>query len=94
MSISIRIIKKWAAITVILLTIPLTAMFLTNEVDWGVFDFLVMGVLLFSFGMVLELIGRKTRRFKIIWIALVILTFLLIWAELCVGIFGTPFSGN
>lgn len=94
MSISIRIIKKWAAITVILLTIPLTAMFLTNEVDWGVFDFLVMGVLLFSFGMVLELIGRKTRRFKIIWIALVILTFLLIWAELGVGIFGTPFSGN
>jgi len=31
---------------------------------------------------------------RILFIGILVLMFLLIWAELAVGIFGTPFAGN
>lgn len=79
-----------------LLLLPLLAMQFTEEVNWSRGDFLVMGVLLFGTGFLVELIFRKAYKPKIkagLLIALILL-FLLIWAELAVGIFGTPFAGN
>lgn len=79
-----------------LLLIPLIAMQFTGEVNWTVFDFLVMGVLLLSAGFGIQYILKKQkgREKKGIYILLLILAFLLIWAELAVGIFGTPFAGS
>ena len=80
----------------LLLLIPLIAMQLTNEVNWSFFDFIIMGGMLTITGL---LIGRILKQFKpsnnrILLIAIIIVIFLLIWAELGVGIFGTRFAGN
>lgn len=79
-----------------LLLIPLIAMQFTNEVKWSGFDFLIMGVLLLIAGTAIELVRRKFKNNSKKWliIAAVVVVFLLIWAELAVGIFGTPFAGN
>ena len=80
----------------LLLIIPLIAMQLTDEVEWSLFDFIIMGTLLLITGLMGEIIFKKVKKYKhrVILYVVVAITFLLIWAELAVGIFGTPFSGN
>ena len=80
----------------VLLLIPLIAMQFTNEVDWGMLDFVVMGVLLFATGLICEFVMRKVKKteHRILIIAVILVALFLIWAELAVGIFGTPFAGS
>ena len=79
-----------------ILSIPLIAMLFTNEVNWGLFDFIIMGVLLLGTGLMCELIMRKITNwnYRIGIIALILVALFLIWAELAVGIFGSPFAGS
>jgi len=79
-----------------LLIIPLIAMQLTDEVEWSLFDFIIMGTLLLITGLMGEIIFKKVKKYKhrVILYVVVAITFLLIWAELAVGIFGTPFAGS
>ena len=81
---------------VLLLFIPLIAMQFTNEVKWTPIDFIAAGILLISAGMTLEFILRKVKstKFRIIYCIVLFFVFFLIWAELAVGIFGTPFAGH
>ena len=81
---------------VILLSVPLVAMQFTNEVDWKAADFMVMGALLLGTGLLCEVVLRKVKstRHRLYIIAALLIAFLLIWAELAVGIFGTPFAGS
>lgn len=81
---------------VFLLLIPFTAMQFTNEVDWGIADFIIMGILLFGTGLLCELVLRKVKRieYRIIICGAVLFAFFLVWAELAVGIFGSPFAGS
>ena len=78
------------------LLIPFIAMQVTEEVNWSAFDFIVMGVLLFSTGILIELLIRKVqnRSTRFVLIGLSFLVFLLLWAEMAVGIFGSPISGS
>jgi hypothetical protein len=80
----------------LILSIPLIAMLFTNEVNWDVFDFIVMGALLLGTGLVVELVIRKVRNmdYRIGLIAVILVALFLIWAELAVGIFGSPFAGS
>lgn len=80
----------------LLLLIPLVAMLFTREVNWTFFDFAVMGGLLLGVGLTCELVMRtiKNKDYQIGLLAVVLITFFLIWAELAVGIFGTPFAGS
>jgi hypothetical protein len=80
----------------ILLLIPFIAMQFTDEVKWGPIDFIVMGVLLLGTGLLCEFTLRKVKKtsYRIALIAAALLAFFLIWAELAVGIFGTPFAGS
>jgi hypothetical protein len=80
----------------ILLLIPLVAMQFTTEVRWTVSDFLVAGFMLLGTGILLEIILKqvKKRPYRRLLIALLLVLFLLAWAELAVGIFGTPFAGS
>ena len=84
------------SIPLVLLSIPFVAMRFTDEVNWSLFDFLIMGFLLFSAAFAVELVLRMEKRikFRIMYSALILIVLFLIWAELAVGIFGTPFSGN
>lgn len=79
-----------------LLLLPLIAMQFSNEVDWNIFDFVVMGVLLFGTGFLCEIVLRKVKTFpgRLILCGAILLAFFLIWAELAVGVFGTPFAGS
>jgi peptidoglycan/LPS O-acetylase OafA/YrhL len=81
---------------VLLLLIPLIAMQFTDEVNWTLSDFVVAGVLLLGTGLICELVMRKVTKIKHrIAICVVLLAALfLIWLELAVGIFGTPFAGS
>jgi hypothetical protein len=79
-----------------LLLLPFLAMQFSNEVKWSTFDFLVAGILLFGTGLLCELAMRriKTTRQRIVACAVLLLVLFLVWAELAVGVFGTPFAGN
>ena len=79
-----------------LISIPLVAMQFTNEVNWSVMDFLIMGILLLFVGVVVEFVMRKVRNkdTRILLVIGALLVFLLVWAELAVGIFRTPFAGS
>ncbi|HCX23386.1 MAG: hypothetical protein CMB80_33065 [Flammeovirgaceae bacterium] len=85
-----------AGAILILLSVPFIAMQLTEDVAWSGFDFLVMGGLLTVVGIGIEIAIRKLKTFnqRFIAVAVVVLFFLLIWIELAVGLFGTPFAGN
>lgn len=80
----------------VLLTIPLVAMQLTDEVIWTPFDFIVAGILLLTVGFTSELILRRVTSFnkRLILIGIALILFLVVWAELAVGVFGTPLAGS
>ena len=80
----------------LLLLIPLIAMQLTNEVNWSFFDFIIMGALLTITGLLIGIILQKVKNSKnrLILIVTIVMIFFLIWAELAVGLFGTPFAGD
>ena len=79
-----------------ILLIPLIAMQFTPEVNWSTFDFLVMGGLLLSTAILMEVVLRNVskRDVRIALVAIILVLFFLIWAELAVGIFGTPLAGS
>ena len=79
-----------------LLLIPLIAMNYSDEVHWTLIDFVIMGVLLLVAGMWTQRVVKRVKSFprRATYIIFVILLFLLVWAELAVGIFGTPLAGN
>lgn len=79
-----------------LLLIPFVAMQFTNEVNWSIFDFAIMGGMLTGTGLLIELTLRlvKSWQNRLIICGVVLVLFLLVWAELAVGIFGSPFAGS
>jgi len=80
----------------VLLCIPLIAMQITNEVTWTLSDFIIAGILLFGTGILIELVVRnvKSKKARIRMIVGTLVVLFLIWAELAVGVFGTPFAGS
>lgn len=79
-----------------LLLLPLLAMQFSNEVNWSLFDFVVAGILLFGTSLIIELVFRTVRRreLRIILALLILAALLIVWVELAVGVFGTPFAGS
>ncbi|MFZ1788250.1 MAG: hypothetical protein WAT92_08070 [Saprospiraceae bacterium] len=84
------------ALVVTLLSIPLIAMQFSEQVDWDIFDFTIMGVLLLGTSLLCEFVLRKVKTLqnRILLCGAILLVFFLIWAELAEGIFGTPFAGS
>ncbi|NQV49585.1 MAG: hypothetical protein HQ507_03770 [Candidatus Marinimicrobia bacterium] len=83
-----------ALATASILTLPLVAMLFTSEVNWGLFDFIVMGILLFGTGLTYILISKMSDSFaykSAVGVA-VVAGLLLIWINLAVGIIGS--EGN
>lgn len=81
---------------VLILLIPLVTMQFSSEVNWTLLDFIIGGVLLLGTGLMLEFILKKTKkRSNRIGLFIIVLGLLiLVWLELAVGIFGTPFAGS
>lgn len=82
--------------TALMLLAPLVAMQFTTEVNWTLFDFMVMGVLLLGTGLAFVIAMRtlNTARSRLAAGIALALVLVLAWMELAVGIFGTPFAGS
>lgn len=81
--------------TGLILSLPAIAMQFTSEVDWSLFDFIVMGTLLFGMGSIFILAARKFSKHRLIVGLIVIGTLLVTWIHLAVGIVDTwPFAGS
>lgn len=100
MSISIKTPKQRLVgiftLTFLILLVPFIAMHFTDEVQWNGFDFFVAAVLLISTLLSIEGVFRlyNSRKKRLFFIVALILILLIVWVELAVGIFGTPFAGN
>lgn len=75
----------------LLLLIPLL-----GNWPWTLSDFVIMGIPLLGTGLVSELIMRRVTdvKHRAVIVVVIVGMFLLTWAELAVGVFGTPFAGN
>ena len=84
------------SIVLLLLLIPFVAMQFTNEVNWSLMDFVMAGILLFATSLVFELVIRKVKstKHRLLISGIILLLLFLLWAELAVGIFGSPIAGN
>lgn len=84
------------SIVLLLLLIPFVAMQFTNEVNWSLMDFVMAGILLFGTSLVFELVIRKVKstKHRLLISGIILLLLFLLWAELAVGIFGSPIAGN
>jgi hypothetical protein len=80
----------------LILLAPLLAMQFTDEVAWNLFDFAVAGALLVGTGVIYVLSARmvSNARYRIVLGVALAVALFLVWAELAVGIFGTPFAGT
>ena len=79
-----------------LLLIPLIGMTITDEINWSPFDFFTMGSLLILLGIGINLVSSRVKnlKYRVLYIGLIVIIFMLIWAELAVGLFGTPIAGS
>lgn len=80
----------------LLLLIPFTAMQISGEVNWSQSDFIAGGLLLFLLVLFVEGTLRifKTLKLRLLVLTGVLILFVLVWAELAVGVFGTPLAGS
>ena len=82
-------------LTGIILLIPLIAMQYTDEVNWSLLDFTVAAMLLLGTGFLIELVVNKVNqtKYRVPIVLALVLALIFIWAEMAVGILGTPISG-
>ena len=77
--------------TVALLVIPFVGMRISNDWNWSLFDFIVMGALIFGAGLAYVLITRKggTMAYRFAVGMALAAAFLLVWINLAVGVIGS-----
>ena len=87
---------RWFSIIPLLLFITLLAMQFSNIINWSIADFVFMGIFLSGAGVLCTIVFKnvKSKNGRIILCGIVLLTFILVWAELAVGIFGSPLAGS
>ena len=81
--------KKKIFYPLIILIIPLVGTIFSDQIDWEILDFLVMGTLLIIIGIALSAVSQKIKnsKKKFFYSLIILFVFFLIWAELAVGIF-------
>jgi hypothetical protein len=64
--------------------------------NWSPSDFIIAAVLLFGTAFFINLVitSKKTLVSKLIVCFAILLVLALVWIELAVGIFGSPFAGS
>lgn len=83
-------------VTAAILLLPFIAMQFSGGVNWTISDFVVAGVLLAGTGLayVLSTMKMRNARSRLAIGAALALALVLVWAELAVGLIGTPFAGS
>lgn len=80
-------VTRLAVATGLILLIPLIAMQFSDDVEWTVADFVVMGALLFSGGLALAYISQRVSKHRGLLIVATLAVMVWVWAELAVGVF-------
>jgi len=64
-------------------------MAVTDKIEWSLFDFIIMGLLLIIVSIGINFISnyKKNLKHRHLYIGILILIFILIWVEFAVGIF-------
>ena len=77
-------------VTALLLSVPLVAQQFTQEVNWSVMDFVVMGTLLCGSGLMVQFVASQSRNaaYKLGVLMAVGTGLFLIWINLAVGLIG------
>ena len=80
----------------VLLSIPFVSMRIGFGFDWSLMDFLIVAVLLLATGLACEFVLRKVRStgYRLAICAGILFALFVVWAELAVGLIGTPFAGS
>lgn len=83
-------------ITFGILLIPFFAMQFTSEVNWQLNDFIIAGALIMGTGLLIHFVRDriKSANKRNLLILGILMVLLLVWAELAVGIFGSPIAGS
>ena len=81
-------------IATLILLIPLIAMQFTSQVNWELSDFIIASILLYGTAILINLIITTSKKHKIILIVTILVLLLVIWMEMAVGLFGSPFAGS
>ena len=68
----------------------------SQEVHWSGFDYIVAVILLGGASFVLDFVltKAKNKQSRWAWGIIVVLALALVWAELAVGVFGSPLAGS
>lgn len=84
------------AVPALLLATAFLGNLLVEGWNWSGSDFIVAGILLFGTAGLISLVRMivKNRGYKILISLLIVAILILVWMELAVGIFGTPFAGS
>ena len=74
----------------VLLVLPAVAMQFTSEVDWSASDFIVMGALLGTIGLMTEFLVRRSgsTAYRLGAVVATATAFLTVWVNLAVGMIG------
>ncbi len=89
--------KVILSVILLLLCIPLLEQLYSKaEFKWTFTDFTFAFILLSTFGFGVEYLVRKTtsKKGKFLIILILTLLFILLWAELAVGVFDSPIAGD
>lgn len=84
------------AIPALLLATVFFANLLLKDWNWSIFDFIVAAIILFGTAFFINLVvfSNKTFITKVLISLAIMMVVCLVWVELAVGIFGSPFAGN
>lgn len=81
--------------TTVAMLVPLIAMQFIPSVQWGVIDFVLASILLIAAGLLYELVASRIKpKLRLPVGVLIVGIVLIIWIELAVGLFASPFAGN
>jgi hypothetical protein len=77
------------SLVALLLLILFATMFFTDQVNWTLFDFIIAGILLLTFGLLIETAIRniQKRKHKILICSFILFMLIITWVELAVGVF-------
>ena len=82
-------------ITVAVLLVVFLASLLSDEVTWSIYDFLIGGGLIFVFAMIEIILWNKLKNQHRLFVVLFVLfLFLMLWAEMAVGLFDSALAGS
>ena len=82
-------------ITVAVLLVVFLASLLSDQVMWSIYDFLVGGGPIFVFATIEVILWNKLKsQHRLFVVLFVLLVFLILWAEMAVGLFDSPLAGS